>query len=324
MNLKWSITGMTVLGIAAAFCAALLVASMRTTSVRPQSQIGANQIRIVVASKPLEALTVLGTGDLTSTVIDTTDAPEGYFGNPVQVIGKVLSAPVIAGQAITKPIVSAHGPGVRLSTNLPAGMRAVSVEPSGHSGLPGLLYPGCLVDVLGSFQLEPTRHRRGRAVSTTLLQGVRVLAIEDRTVFSDRNKTSLSGDRRRRKNMMVTLMVNSNQAKILQLAMEQGTISLALRNPSDHTIADSDPTLLRGGKLTRLADILEAEARKKQPNNPSFAEEWRKHDAPPVIPTAETNQELDPSTPARWETTIIRGVSFEVRSFPMPEEQRKP
>ncbi len=41
-------------------------------------------------------------------------------------------------------------------------------------------------------------------------------------------------------NHCVTLLVDSKQAKALQLAMEQGTLSLALRNPLDPATTDNE------------------------------------------------------------------------------------
>jgi Flp pilus assembly protein CpaB len=137
-------------------------------------------------------------------------------------------------------VFAGSGPGVHLAATLPEGMRAMSVSLSDYSSLDGLLYPGCAVDVLATFDLRgQTEDKEGGVISTTILRGVQVLAIEDKTAVSASEKTDEKAarqDRRRR----VTLMVNPKQAEQLQLAMEHGMISLSMRNPSDRTMADSD------------------------------------------------------------------------------------
>jgi hypothetical protein len=84
-------------------------------------------------------------------------------------------------------------------------------------GMPdkALLYPGCLVDVMVSYKL-PSRDSKLEALSTTMLRGIQVLAI----------KRDIQGT-------LVTLVLDTEQAEVLSLAIENGSISLAVRNPLD-------------------------------------------------------------------------------------------
>ena len=319
MNLRWSIAGVTFLGIVAAFCAAALVASLRVTPAQPVEEVRQQEVKVVVAARALEAMSVVDKDDVALMTVDQDGAPAEAFTSSLQVIGKVLSVPMVAGQALTKSSLAGQDPGVRMAAELPSGMRAVSVELGEYSGLRGLLYPGCFVDVLGAFRLTANGLKQGQAVSTTLLQGVTVLAVEDRTLYArDTNeKQSPAISRRRsRQKHVVTLMVDAKQAKVLQLATQHGSISLAIRNPSDKGITDDQATLLRDGQLAALEE-LEQEFRLAGEAQPPVPIE-------PLTSLFEQGEELEPLAPPMWETTIIRGVSLEVRAFQLPDEEDQP
>jgi len=133
----------------------------------------------------------------------------------------------------------------------------VTVGLSDASSLRGLLYPGSIVDVIASFRLGSSDV--GTAVSTTLFERIEVLAVEQLTVGSEPEEKADDEPRQmlgRTNRLLVTLMVDAKDAEALQLASEHGTISLALRNPNDRTARTSDATVLSGGKLAQLAQIL--------------------------------------------------------------------
>jgi len=167
---------------------------------------------------------------------------------------------VVEGQVLTRYCFVTEGTGAQLASALPYGMRAVSVPIAGHSLMGGLLHPGSVVDVLATFKLRTGKESRGQAISTTLLHSVQVLAIEASSIVSkpDDGKEGALG----RKSvsvgsrLTVTLMVDSRQAEALQLAMENGHISLAMRNPLDKRPVDVDATVLSQGRLAKLGSLL--------------------------------------------------------------------
>jgi Flp pilus assembly protein CpaB len=138
------------------------------------------------------------------------------------------------------------------------GKRAVTLSLDDHSGLERILYPGCIVDVVASFKVNASEEM-GRAVSTTLLQNIEVLAVEGSSVVNKEDpdkveaRTTRTGTRR---SLLVTVMVDSKQAEALQLATQHGEVSLAMRNPADVAVANSDATLLAEGQLAQLAQLL--------------------------------------------------------------------
>jgi Flp pilus assembly protein CpaB len=132
--------------------------------------------------------------------------------------------------------IQSEGTSAQLATQIPHGMRAVTVPVSSKTTPDkALLYPGCFVDVMVTYRLNKSRipeaipdfivdllikcklirNNRG-AFSTTMLRGIQVLTI----------KRDLSGTH-------VTVLVNPKQAEALSLAAQHSSISLSVRNPSD-------------------------------------------------------------------------------------------
>ncbi|MEJ2647712.1 MAG: RcpC/CpaB family pilus assembly protein, partial [Sedimentisphaerales bacterium] len=146
-----------------------------------------------------------------------------------------------------------------LASALPYGMRAVSVTLSSKA-IPDelLLYPGCVVDVLVSFRLSSSDRNMGSAISTTMLREVQVLAVEGNSVVTKQDVEGEVKAKAKRSNgqVTVTLMVDSKQAEALQLAIDNGNISLAIRNPLDKKMVDAEATVLSQGRLASLASVL--------------------------------------------------------------------
>ena len=166
---------------------------------------------------------------------------------------------MVEGQVLTESCFVTEGSGAQLAAALPHGMRAVSITLSGRAVSGGLLYPGCVVDVLASFSLPSVDRDRGQAISTTLLHGIQVLAVEDATIVSkrdDKKKSTLKGNRTSSGRVTIALMVDPRQAEALQLARDYGKISLAMRNPLDRYPVDIDATVLSEGRLAKLGSLM--------------------------------------------------------------------
>jgi pilus assembly protein CpaB len=111
------------------------------------------------------------------------------------------------------------------------GYRAVSVSITDVTGVAGLIQPGSKVDVLftrpGSM---------AEATTSTILQNVKVLST-GRTVA-----VGQTVDPKAPKSPVVTLVLKPVDAQKLELAKNEGKISLSLRNPLDNTAdASTEP-----------------------------------------------------------------------------------
>lgn len=349
MKIRWSIVFLALFGIVAAVAAAVLTASLSATRIQaaiPDKQ--EKRVDILVAAQDLPAMTTVTKDDIVTKTVLESQLPASFYSEPAQIIGKVLSLPVKEAQAYNKDSFPSQGSGLLLAAHLPKGKRAVTVALNDYSGLDGLLYPGCIVDVVASFKVDSSQ-KIGKAVSTTLLQNIEVLGVEDSTIV-DQAKDSSAKSRGSRNGMrhtlMVTVMVDSRQAEALQLAMEHGTISLAMRNPNDVDVARSDATLLNDGNLARLAELLgpkitdgaEAEEAAVAEANDSADGEDVSHFAKatdqgtvlePLAGATQASQSNTATKPvvkakrsvakksATWQVDVRRGLASETRLFPV-------
>ncbi|MHC4791598.1 MAG: Flp pilus assembly protein CpaB [Planctomycetota bacterium] len=255
--MKWAVIVLVILGLVAAFSAALLVGALRITPATEGSS--SSNLEVILAKTSLPAMTVITSEHITKDTASADALPEGYLTSPVHATGRVLAVPVVEGQVLTRACFVTDGSEAQLAAAIPYGMRAVTITLSGRGITGELLHPGCVVDVLASFSLRSQERNRGQALSTTLLNGIRVIAVKDATIVSQKDdKKSASGGRSTQNtNFTVTLMVDPRQAEALQLAMEYGRISLSLRNPLDEYPTDLDSTVLSEGRMAKSGIAME-------------------------------------------------------------------
>ena len=143
------------------------------------------------------------------------------------------------GEPVLSSKVTVPGQRAKMSTALTPGMKAISIRVNDVLGVAGFVLPGDRVDVL------LTRGSGGSAFVDVLLQGVKVLAIDQ---IADDRKDQPSVVR------TVTFEVNTEEAQKLVLAGNVGTLSLALRNVASSDIEQIDRVTL--GDLSE-ADVAE-------------------------------------------------------------------
>jgi Flp pilus assembly protein CpaB len=157
-------------------------------------------------------------------------------------------------------------------------------------------------------------------VSATILQKVQVLSVGRRTIVSDGESDIVSDSVEHTRRRIVTLMVSTEQAKSLQLAVNHGTISLALRNPLDEAAQSPQGTYL--SELSKeLADHIAALVKSEEsmePMSPTRLAAEPKADAAPT--TTETAAAAPaPAEVQYWITTIYHGRLKDTEKFPLSE-----
>jgi pilus assembly protein CpaB len=144
-----------------------------------------------------------------------------------QFVGAIVRAPVAAGQPIYDPmVVFAKGSGF-LAAMLPKGLRAVAMEITPVTGAGGFILPDDHVDVVLTHNDLSAQQEGGgpKLVSKTILRNVTVLAV-DQAVEEKKGEKVVVGK-------TATLEVTPDQAQMLALARQQGTLSLELRSLLD-------------------------------------------------------------------------------------------
>ena len=123
-----------------------------------------------------------------------------------------------------------------LSSLIQPGSRAVSVRAKSGDKSYALIRPGDYVDVIANLPGDTGDKRQ----AVVLLQRVLVLAVGLETapqaLIDDKDK---SGNRE----MVLTLSVGIQEAQLLSLAIEKGSLRVALRNPEDQRVVQGLPDL---------------------------------------------------------------------------------
>lgn len=150
--MKLTVVILIVLGLVAAFSAMFLVGSLRAGSSDPNKVDSSSNIEAIFVNEPLSAMQVITLDHVSTKAVSKDELPEGYFASSLQVVGKLLAIPVVKGQILTSSCFVAEGAGALMAAKIPHGMRAVSVNLTTSEITGGMLYPGCVVDVLTSFR----------------------------------------------------------------------------------------------------------------------------------------------------------------------------
>jgi pilus assembly protein CpaB len=214
--------------IAAWISAALLTWFLYATTKAPHSE---KMVAITAAARDMPAGTRLRQADLKTVRVPEKDVPKAAILDQKVAIDRPLLFPVGANEAIISNKVASAAGAEGLPALIEVGKRAVSVPITDSSGVAGMIQPRAHVDVLFT---KPGSN--AEAVTTTILEDVVVLAMGRVTEVSNSSTTALS-TAARPTTQAATLLVTPEQARKLELAKNQGKISLALRNPLDHSSA---------------------------------------------------------------------------------------
>ena len=200
--------------------------------LRDQKTAAPKTIRVVAASKPLEAGT-----PLSPDMLRVVDWPEsmpltGAFAKPEQVAGRSLIYPVNPNEPVLEADLAAPGSGIGLSVKIPDGMRAISVRSNDVVGVAGFLYPGSHVDVLLTYKPDTAP----APLTETILQDTTVLTAGQTLEPDPKGKPQTVN--------VVTLLLNPRDAEKMVLATQQGTIQFLLRNGADQQHPTAAPVLV--------------------------------------------------------------------------------
>jgi pilus assembly protein CpaB len=200
---------------------------------------------VYAAARDIPAGTRLRKTDLKRISVPEKDLPRAAILDDSLAIDRVVLHPVSMNEAvIATKLTSSYG-AEGVAAMIEPGKRAISVPITDISSAGGLIQPRARVDVLftrtGSMK---------EALTTTILQDVVVISIGKLTEAGQQ----LDPKAIRPQTQAATLMVTPDDANKLELAKNQGKISLVLRNPLDKSMIDTasvtaealDPNIFAG------------------------------------------------------------------------------
>jgi pilus assembly protein CpaB len=216
-----------VFGGAAAFGVRQYVGRAKTPAVETVS--------VVVATLNIPR-GVLVTSDLIKTHDYPKDlVPTGAILKKEDALDRSAFTTMVIGEPLLDSKLSPKGQR-GLASLVKDGMRAFTISTNVASGVAGFILPGNKVDVLMTLNAVGTNDLTGGGSTTTLLQNVEILAVDQKVEAPADNKVDSTNLR------SVTLLVTPNQATKLSLGQSKGTLHLTLRNPNDQLAANVRPT----------------------------------------------------------------------------------
>jgi pilus assembly protein CpaB len=168
------------------------------------------------------------------------------------IAGYIVRAPIVTGQPITESFVVRADKAGFLAALVTPGMRAVSIVVSPESAAGGFILPNDRVDILLTRD-EEDQGTDKNIRTDTILRDVRVLAIDQtsQTQVPKEGQQWAVGK-------TATIELTPNQAEMIQRAVREGGLSLALRALGDNrqlpivalgrgSVADSGIRVIRAG-----------------------------------------------------------------------------
>ena len=160
------------LGLAVALGLVAMVVARKV--LRPGSDgPPANTVAVVTAKRNVPVGHDLTADDLSVVRVATEAAPTRHFETAQELVGRVVTTPLVKGQPVLDTLLAPAGSGAGVSGLVSHGMRAITIEVNEFSGLAGMLVPGSRVDVICAVR---DKKQQG-LVSRTILQNIKVLAI---------------------------------------------------------------------------------------------------------------------------------------------------
>lgn len=195
----------------------------------------------VVASRDLTPGTVLDASDLTMGPQPRNLPADQAFTDPAVLVGQTIGDLILRGEAIRpQRLATEHGE-LRIDQVIDPVSRGVTIQITEAAALGGNLRPGHFVDVVVTI---PRDMPDGRTewVTEAVLQGVRVLAIDQEVATSRVRVDDLSSPQAAR-SRQVTLEVEPAEAKGLIHAGARGNIHLVLRPADNLEVTDYGPVV---------------------------------------------------------------------------------
>jgi pilus assembly protein CpaB len=204
---------------------------------------GGDKVKLLIAIKPMERGKPIQEEQLS-----THEVPQAYLEpravretEKAKIIGLRLGTTLQAGQTLMwTDLVTANEERRDLSTLILPGHRGVSIKTRREDSSAGMVKPGDYVDVIVTMSEGNPNNPTDTKSALVILQKVLVLA----SGYDTSPETAdLRAKDARLQESILTISLSVQEAQLLAVAGEKGTLSVALRNPDDNSIANNLPRI---------------------------------------------------------------------------------
>jgi pilus assembly protein CpaB len=287
---------------AAWLSAALLTWFLYAKTKAPQQD---KTVKVVAAARDMAAGTRIRKADLKQIHFPEKDLPKTVLLDDKQAIERVLLFPVTANEPLTLAKLTSLSGADGLSATIEPGKRAVSVQITDASAAGGLIQPRSRVDVLFTRSGSMTE-----AITTVVLEDIVVLSIGRTTEVAQQTDPRQV----RPQQQAATLLVTPEEAKKLELAKNQGKISLALRNPLDRSTIEDDTPATAFDLDPMIATRMAARRRSGGTANVRDDKVWARLVGLEEEPPPKKEEKKEPPKP-RWVIDVYRGDKHVQETF---------
>ena len=209
------------------------------------------QVKLLVAAHPLRAGNLMKPDDIAAADTPADKLPSGAIRDTpqerTQLWGAMIRRSLGGGDPVLAAEVMRPGDHGFLAAVLGPNLRAVTIGFDIVSGGAGLIWPGDRVDLLLTQAMDAPGVPSGRRlVATTVLDNIRVIAVDQRLVEGAAPDASEPKAAR-----TVTLEVTQEQAERVSVAQRLGQLSLIVRSADQSAGARTE----RAGEATWAGDV---------------------------------------------------------------------
>lgn len=195
-------------------------------------------VEVYAASNDLPAGTRVKKSDIKKVRVPEKDAPRMAILNEASILDRVVLTSVSAGEAFVVGKTASSSGAEGASSLIQPGLRAISIPVTDSTAAGGLIQPRSKVDVL----FTRTGSMR-EAITATIAQDVQVMSIgrvtEVNTIGPDGKPVAAPTAAAGTQTRAAVLLVTPEQASRIELAKNQGKVSLVLRNPLDRAAVET-------------------------------------------------------------------------------------
>jgi pilus assembly protein CpaB len=212
------------------------------------------------------------------------------------------------------------------SSEIPEGMRIVTVPVNVTKTHSGLILPGDRVDLVVTYNVHSPEHGDVQKAKT-ILQYIEVFATDN-----IRQSAVPNGEGKEVSAKNISLLVTPEQVNVVKLAEKKGEISLSLRHRGDDTEVhppDVDDTMFEGMKISRVQDAKhpapdkDENAESAESVQQALENETSKTAAAETAPAkpAVTKEEAPPKP--TWTLRVYEGDKLREEQVELPEEKNE-
>ncbi|HAY06075.1 MAG TPA: Flp pilus assembly protein CpaB [Hyphomonas sp.] len=238
-----------VLALAAAGGAAFLVLQLSKPQIVTQTvtesellvkEKEVSEVQVLTVTRDFLVGETIKSEDLQWSHWPKANVVEGYYVYTVvpasveELNGAVVKTALYKGEPLLPQKIVMKGEQGLLSAMMSPDMRAVSVEISAESASGGFVLPNDRVDLILTYdqKSQPERGISERTLASTIIQNVRILAIDQNFAVNAEGETARLGS-------TATIEVTPREAELVAMAQRVGKVTLSLR-PLDTFVSGTD------------------------------------------------------------------------------------